>query len=184
MARNNHPSMVGSTHKKESKMIPKIKRILYATDLSENARYAFGYAADLAQKYNAQITIISVLESFSPVSENRIKDMMGTEKWEHLKSKYSNTSAEKIKERVSDFCKEMDKKIDSCNLMVDDIRVPKGIPHVQILKTAKDIKADMIVMGTHGHNILQDSLIGNTAKRIVKDSQMPVVIIRLPEKSQ
>ena len=165
-------------------MIPKIKRLLYATDLSENARYAFGYAADLAQKYNAQITIISVLESFSPVSENRIKDMMGTEKWEQLKSRYSNTSVEKIKERVSDFCKEMDRKIDSCNLMVDDIRVSKGIPHVQILKTAKDIKADMIVLGTHGHNILQDSLIGNTARRIVKDSQMPVLVIRLPKKSQ
>ena len=78
----------------------------------------------------------------------------------------------------------MDGKIDSCSLMVDDIRVSKGIPHVQILKTAKDIKADMIVLGTHGHNILQDSLIGNTARRIVKDSQIPVVVIRLPKKSQ
>ncbi|NIV13005.1 universal stress protein, partial [Candidatus Saccharibacteria bacterium] len=45
-------------------------------------------------------------------------------------------------------------------------------------------KADMIVVGTHGHNILQDSLIGNTARRIVKDSQIPVLVIRLPEKSQ
>ena len=162
-------------------MIPEIKRVLYATDLSENARYAFGYAADLAQKYNAQITIISVLESFSPASETRVKGMMGIEKWEELKSKYSKTSVEKIKERVSNFCKEMDGKIDSCSLMVDDIRVPKGVPHAEIFKTAKDIKADIIVLGTHGHNILQDSLIGSTARRMVKDSQIPVLVIRLPE---
>ena len=163
-------------------MIPKIKRILYATDLSENARYAFGYAADLAEKHNAQITIISVIESFSPNSESRVKDMMGIEKWEELKSKYSKASVEKIKERVSDFCKEMDEQIDSCSLMVDDIRVSKGTPHAEILKTAKDINADMIVIGTYGHNLFQNSRIGNTARQLVKDSKMPVLVIRLPEK--
>ena len=43
--------------------IPKveIKKILYATDLSENARYAFAYAVSLADLYNATITIFHVL---------------------------------------------------------------------------------------------------------------------------
>lgn len=36
-------------------MVPKIKKILYATDMSEHARYAFSYAADLAQRYAASI---------------------------------------------------------------------------------------------------------------------------------
>lgn len=74
--------------------------------------------------------------------------------------------------------------MDSCSFMVDDIRVPKGKPHVEILKTAKEIKADMIVIGTHGHNLFQDSLIGSTARRIVKDSKIPVLVIRLPETKQ
>lgn len=161
-------------------MIPDIKRLLYATDLSENARYAFGYAADLANKYNAQITIISVLESFSPASETRVKDMMGIEKWEQLKAERANVSIEKIKKRVSDFCGEMDDQIDSCSLMVDDIRVTKGAPYMEILKTAREIKADMIVMGTYGCNILQDSVIGSTARRIVRKSHIPVLVIRLP----
>jgi nucleotide-binding universal stress UspA family protein len=165
-------------------MIPKIKRVLYATDLSENARYAFGYAADLADKHNAQITIISVLESLSPNSETRVKDMVGMEKWEQLKSTYSKASIEKIKGRVSDFCKEMDGQMDSCSLMVDDIRVSKGTPHDEILKTAEDIKADIIVIGTYGHNLFQSSLIGSTARRIVKDSKIPVLVIRLPEKKK
>lgn len=165
-------------------MIPKIKRILYATDLSETAIHAFSYAADLAHKYKAQITIISVLETFSPYSENRVKDMVGTEKWEQLKAEHSKGSVEKIKGRVSDFCKEMDDQIDSCSQRVDDIRVPQGVPHVEILKTAKDIKADIIILGTHGHNIFQDSSLGTTARRIVKDSKRPVLVIRLPEENQ
>ena len=161
-------------------MIPKIKRILYATDLSENAKYAFNYAGDLAHKYNASITIISVLEAFGPSSENRVKDLVGEEKWEQLKSEYSKGAVEKIKQRVSNFCKEMDGHIESCSQLVDDIRVVKGVPHTEILKTAKDIKADMVVLGTHGHNIFQDSLLGSTARRVVKDSKIPVLVIRLP----
>ena len=108
-------------------MIPQIKRILYATDLSENARYAFGYAADLADKHSAKITIISVLESLAPNSESRVKDMVGIERWEQLKSQYSKASVEKIKQRVSDFCNEMDGQMDSCSLMVDDIRDRKSV---------------------------------------------------------
>ena len=45
--------------------IPPIKKILYATDLSENARYAFGYAVSLANQYDAKITILHVLEDRS-----------------------------------------------------------------------------------------------------------------------
>ena len=165
-------------------MKPKIKRILYATDLSENARYAFSYAADLAQKYSAQITIISVLETLGSNSETRLKDMLGTERWEQLKSEHAKGSVEKIKGRVSDYCKEMDNQIDSCSQRVDDIRVPQGVPHVEILKTAKNIKADIIIVGTHGHNVFQDSLLGTTARRIVKDSKVPVLVIRLSERNQ
>jgi len=74
----------------------------------------------------------------------------------------------------------MDAHIDSCSLLVDDIRIPDGIPYIEILKTAEDACADLIVMGTHGYNVLQDSLIGGTARRIVKDSKIPVMIIRFP----
>ena len=43
-------------------MIPQIKKILYATDLSKNAAYAFFYAVDMAKKYNASIVILHVVE--------------------------------------------------------------------------------------------------------------------------
>jgi len=47
-------------------IVPQIKKILYATDLSENARYAFAYAASLANQYGAGVTILHVLEDPSP----------------------------------------------------------------------------------------------------------------------
>jgi nucleotide-binding universal stress UspA family protein len=43
-------------------MIPKIKKILYATDLSKNSAYAFRYAVNSAKKHGAEIIILHVIE--------------------------------------------------------------------------------------------------------------------------
>ena len=43
-------------------MIPKIQKILYATDLSENSAYAFRYAINSAIKHDASIIILHVLD--------------------------------------------------------------------------------------------------------------------------
>ncbi len=162
-------------------MAPEIKRILYATDLSENARYAFGYAADLASRYDASITILYVMESMNHVAELHIQEMMGKENWDKLKAEQLEKSKATIKERVSAFCSEMDNKLDSCDFMVDDIRITSGVPCLEILKTADKVNADLIIIGKHGYNILESSLIGGTARRVVKDSELPVMVIRLPE---
>ena len=43
-------------------MIPQIKKILYATDLSKNSSYAFLYAIDMAKKHDAKIVILHAVE--------------------------------------------------------------------------------------------------------------------------
>jgi nucleotide-binding universal stress UspA family protein len=45
-------------------VIPQIKKILYATDLSKNSSYAFFYATDMAKRHNAKIVILHVVQSF------------------------------------------------------------------------------------------------------------------------
>lgn len=169
-----------TTHK-EDRMVPKIKKILYATDLSESARHAFSYAADLAQRYDAMITIIYVMENISQAVEFQIRDMLGKEKWGQLKSEKHDFLVKKIKSRLEDFCQEMDSQIDSCRLLVEDIRITKGNPSEEILNTSKDINADMIVMGSYGYNILKGALLGGTARKVVRNSEIPVLVIRLPK---
>ena len=51
-------------------MIPEIKKILYSTDLSENSKFAFSYAASLANRYDAAITILHVLKDAKPTAES------------------------------------------------------------------------------------------------------------------
>ncbi len=67
-------------------MIPEIKKILYATDLSESARYAFKYAADLAQRYDAMVTFLYVMEDMNQAVEFQIRGMLGGKEWDRVKS--------------------------------------------------------------------------------------------------
>ena len=64
--------------------------------------------------------------------------------------------------------------------VTDEILIKNGDPAEIIIQTAKEQKCDLIVMGTHGHGGLTDVLIGSTAKRVVRQSAIPVLVIRLP----
>ena len=68
--------------------LPKVdvKKILYATDLSENARYAFAYAVSLADLYNASITFIHVLSEIPDLLDKNVIGYISEERWEEIKS--------------------------------------------------------------------------------------------------
>jgi hypothetical protein len=69
-------------------MIPVIKNILYTTDMSETSNYAFGYAASLANRYDALITIVHVLKNPMPTTENLVTNVLGEKNgWKPLIAK-------------------------------------------------------------------------------------------------
>ena len=162
-------------------MVPQLKKILYATDLSENARYAFGYAASLAHRYDAAITILHVVEKISPATRLQIASYMGEEQLQRMEQEKEKFLLDSITERLNGFCREMDAKMDTCKFIVEKIVVVQGIPHEVIIQQAEVAQCDLIVMGTHGHNAFKDALIGGTARRVVRRSPLPVMVIRLPE---
>ena len=109
-------------------MIPEIKKILYTTDLSKNARYAFGYAASLANRYSAGITILHVLEDISPYADSLVINILGEEKWNELRKTNEQKTLGTIKERLEHFCEEVSSKLPSCPFITDEIIVKIGIP--------------------------------------------------------
>ena len=64
----------------------RIKKILYATDLSESALHAFSYAVNLADMYGAGITILHVLTEFP--GEEFITNMINTDTWQEIKNRH------------------------------------------------------------------------------------------------
>lgn len=162
-------------------MLPQIKNILYATDLSENARYAYQYAASLGQQYGARITILHVIEKLSAETFLQIQGYVGEEKWKKLHEERQADFISTIKGRLSNFCDDISSEVDACTFQVDKIIVKEGIAADEILHQAELNDADLIVMGTRGFGMFKEALMGGTARRVVRRSAIPVMVVRLPE---
>ena len=154
-------------------MIPTINKILYATDLSESASHAFGYAIRLAMSNNAKLSIINVYEKLT----NQTNIQMRSEELASAKLKL----AERIKSQLFQYTEK--EKNGECQFdnLIEKIYVAYGAPVEEILDQAKAGNYDLIVMGTHGHGFLYSAVIGSTAKKMVKISSIPVLVVRLPE---
>lgn len=162
-------------------MLPQINNILYATDLSDNARYAYNYAASLAQQYSARITILHVIENLTTETFLQIHGFVGEEKWKKLQEEKQADFVSRIQGRLSNFCDEISNDMDACTFQVDKILVKDGIAADEILHQADLNDADMIIMGTRGFGMFKDALMGGTARRVVRRSAIPVMVVRLPE---
>ena len=138
-------------------MIPEIEKILYTTDLSQNARYAFGYAASLANRYDAGITIFHVLEDISPTADSLAINIIGKERWEELRGNNEKEVLDTIKSRLEKFCEDVQSKLPSCPFITDNILVKIGNPVDEILQEVENNSYDMVVMGAHGHGVLSSN---------------------------
>lgn len=162
-------------------MTQDIKKILYATDLSDNSAYAFGYALNLAKRYDAEITILHVIDMMMGVSVNMVGFYFNEKELEENMQKRITHVTEEINKRLKAF---IDKKVaddpESANKVVS-IEVCKGYPANEILKKADEFHCDLIVMGTHGKGIVSQTFFGSVAKRVLRRVKKPVFIVPLPE---
>jgi len=64
---------------------------------------------------------------------------------------------------------------------VISIKVCEGFPAEKILSEAEELNCDEIIMGTHSKGIIANTFLGSTAKRVLRRTRKPVLIIPLPE---
>lgn len=156
-------------------MIPQIKKILYATDLSNNSSYAFLFATDMARKHDARIVILHVLERIPPYAEAYTGMII------EMEQKKRGEIAEEVKKRLQGFCKKAEAQIGPpCVELVSKILVPVGHPPNEILNAADEESCDVIVLGTHGKGFLAHTFLGSVSKAVLHRSRKPVFVIPLP----
>jgi nucleotide-binding universal stress UspA family protein len=158
-------------------MIPKIRKILYATDLSENSAYAFYFAIDFAQKHNSNIIILHVVEPISSHARPYIE--MG--KIVEIEKDDIKEAIEEIKNRLQSFCRRVESQIGPpCIERVSKTLVPLGHPMEEILNTADREDCDLIILGTHGKGLLAHTFLGSVSSAVLHRTRKPVFIIPLP----
>ncbi|MGD8284828.1 MAG: universal stress protein [Desulfobacterales bacterium] len=170
--------------------LPKVdvKKILYATDLSENARFAFAYAASLADLYGAKITLMHVLPEIPDLLDKQVIGYIDADRWEEIKAQHFQEAKDALigKRRdhlaIKDVLQQFSENaMEGEGAGTDDVIVERGNPVEKIIDHSEKGKFDLIVMGTHGHGTLEDAMIGSTARRVVRRSKIPVLVVRLPE---
>ena len=152
-------------------MIPEIKRILYATDFSKNSVYAFYYALGMAEKNDATIVLLHVVEPLPKfaIGFKDFREMVEQEKKEEV-----TQEIEKRRKAIDQFI-----PLDVGKL-VSNVMIRIGYPMEEILKVADEERCDVIILGSHGKGILTQTFLGSVSNAVLQRTKKPVFIIPLP----
>ena len=143
------------------------EKILTAIDFSESSDFAFEYALTLARQFQAELTIMHVI--------NEPVDLRGFY--------VPHISFEQLEKEIEEGAEKMMEKF--CQTKMGDFTryttaVVAGIPYEEILRKAEETGASLIVLGTHGRTGIDHLIFGSTAERVVRSAACPVLTIRLP----
>jgi ACR3 family arsenite efflux pump ArsB/nucleotide-binding universal stress UspA family protein len=165
-------------------IVPEFRNILYATDLSETASHAVRYACSIGSCYGAGVTLLHVildmLEEFSTQAGIDLAETMGKKDWEDFHRKGIEKARQSIHQRIRETSRQVRQEIPQCPVTEESVTVKIGNPSAQIVSTAAEGGFDLIIMGTHGHGKLEEKIVGSIASEVIRKSDIPVLVVRLP----
>ena len=153
---SNERAIPGITTGRSPTSLPnfKLKHILLPVDFSDCSKNALQYAIPLARQFNAELTLLHVVETYRAFSpEIPLCDI---------------PTAEAAHRAFDGMVIEIPFKA----------VVREGEPHIQIVAAAKELATDLIILSTHGRTGLAHILLGSTAEKVVRHAGCPVLIVR------
>ncbi len=140
-------------------MLPKL--ILVPVDFSAHAERALDYACELASKVGATVRLVHAVAS--PPTGLQVALSEGI--LENL-----------VREHRQALEKLADARRGGASFGAGTVEV--GDPRDTIVGTAEAVKADLIVMGTHGRRGLSRVMMGSVAEDVVRHAPCPVLVVR------
>ncbi len=140
------------------------QHILVPVDFSNHAVLALEEAADLAHKYQADVTAIYVIPQaiFHPEWAAEVEDTID----------------------ISDITEEAQKALSDMTAPYrqDGLHITEHIlsggPYVEIVRMAQRMNADLIVMGAHGEAGTKPALMGSVAEKVMREAPCSVMTVR------
>ncbi|HEX4783891.1 MAG TPA: universal stress protein [Candidatus Sulfotelmatobacter sp.] len=149
------PSRDSSAAGEEPGHVHHLSRILFCTDFSENSERALDYAVSATVEYDAELTLLHVLEDVPSPTKTEQAIATATERLNKLIPQEGRRTL-KIKTAV---------------------RV--GKPYQQIIQLAQEAQIDMVVMGVRGRGALDLAVFGSTTYRVLQLGPCPVLAVHL-----
>lgn len=134
-----------------------METILVPLDFSDHSFNALRRAVEFSKSVNAEVQLIYVKPT------KMLKSLFG-----------SASSQDSIQQELEDKVEELNKEYNT----TFKFHQMEGAIYSNIVQTAEDINADLIVMGTHGHSGFEEFWVGGNAYKTVSAAPCPVITMR------
>jgi nucleotide-binding universal stress UspA family protein len=140
---------------KEGRHVHRLRQILFCTDFSENSERALSWAISATEEYDAELTLLHVLEEAS--------------------------SPAKTEKAIAAATEQLDKLIppESRKALKAKTVVRVGKPYRQIIQFAEEEQVDMVAMGVRGRGTLDLAVFGSTTYRLMQLGPCPVLAVQV-----
>jgi len=142
-----------------------VNKILVPVDFSLVSPLSIEYAASMAEKFDAQVLVINVVESEAVFS-------VGLSDPVNVKDKWDKEAHGESKAKLIELCDKLSQSVKV------ETRVCSGDVSASILACLSKDKCDMLIMGAHGSSGVLSDWLGGVAYKISKKAACPVLMVR------
>ena len=145
------------------------RRILLATDGSEESELAALRAVDLAERTDSELHVVHV-----GVVPNFLTSDPGT-------LGYARRLYEQIEDESRELLRKLSWRVKVAGGTVAGTHLRMGAVDLEIVALAKEIGTGLIVMGCRGHRGIRRAIEGSTSDAVIRHAPCPVLVVRSPE---
>jgi nucleotide-binding universal stress UspA family protein len=142
-------------------------RILWPTDFSALAKAALPHAVGLASDAGAELVLLHVLPLPAAYT---VPDLSGA---------LSVSLQRKTRVAAQRELRRLEKQVKVPNFRTYTV-LTEGVPFHQIVRAAKRLRCDLIVLATHGRTGLAHAIMGSVAENVIRRAPCPVLTVRPP----
>lgn len=148
-----------------------IRRILAPTDFGECSAPALRLAATLAEKFAAELVLLHVVQDLALAMPDAV-----------MPTPLPGPDLEQLTESAKASLAQLVER-ENLGRLNPRVEVRVGSPVPEILAAARDLKADLLCVGTHGRTGLAHLIFGSQAERIIREAPCPVLTVK-PQQPQ
>ena len=157
-----------------------MKKVLIAIDYNPTAQKIAETGYSLAKSMNAEITLLHVVADYTYYSSLDYSPIMGFDSFSTMGMVQTNT-VEELEKAALEYLEKTKKHLDDASIKT---LVRDGDSGEAIIEAANELKADVIVLGSHSRRGLDKILMGSVAEKVLRHSKTPLFIIPVSEKEE
>ncbi|MDX8408730.1 MAG: universal stress protein [Mariprofundales bacterium] len=150
-----------------------IHHILVPTDFSSSATQALNTGSELAQRFDADLTLLHIVapQYYLPDMAEPMMPMMADMTAELVQAANSRLAA-------------LEQCLSNNTTVRTEVETSLLKPADAICQFAQQHAIDLIVIGCHGHTGLMHLLMGSTAEHVVRHAHCPVLVTKLEQEEE